>query len=165
MASLRIQSKKLTLIYRTLLVHAHNHWPEYISTMLWPFSLKAAQDHINQLNVNLDGTTPDMRFSGVAAKNLILRNFHTFGCHWYVLDSLLQTNPKGIPKWDPQAQLGIYFGRSPDHTINVALVLNPKTGLVSPQYHVVFDDDFTMVPHLRKGTVLPNWERLVLGSR
>ena len=71
--------------------------------MVWPFALKAAQDRLNQLNVNLDGTTLDMRFSGVAAKNLILRDFHTFVCPCYVLDSRLQKNPKGIPKWDPQA--------------------------------------------------------------
>ena len=46
----------------------------------------------------------------------------------------------------------------------MALVLNPKTGLVSSQLHVVFDDDFTTVPHLRKGTVMPNWRKLVDGS-
>ena len=44
-------------------------------------------------------------------------------------------------------------------------VLNPNTGLVSPQYCLVFDDDFTTDLHLRKGTVPPNWEKLVLGSR
>ena len=44
------------------------------------------------------------------------------------------------------------------------MVLNPKTGLVSPQFHVVFDDDFTTVPHLRKGTVPPNWAKLVESS-
>ena len=125
--------------------------------MLWPFALKAAHDCLNQLNVNLDGTTPDMIFSGVAAKNLRLRDFHTFGCPCYVLDSRLQTNQKGVPKWYPRARLGIYIGRSPAHAGNVELVLNPNTGLVSPQYHVVFDDDFTTAPHLRKGTVPPNW--------
>ena len=60
--------------------------------------------------------------------------------------------------------MGIYLGKYPAHAENVALVLNPKTGLVTPQYHVVFDDDFTTVLHLRKGTVPPNWEKLVLGS-
>ena len=59
--------KQLTLISQTLLVHAQNYWPEHISTMLWPFALKAAQDRINQLNVNLNGTTLDMIFSSVAA--------------------------------------------------------------------------------------------------
>ncbi len=40
-------------------------------------------------------------------------------------------------------------------------MLNPTTGLISPQFHVVFDDDFTTVPHLRRGTVPPNWADLV----
>ena len=102
--------------------------------MLWPFSHKAVQDRLNQLNANLDSTNPDMRFSGVAAKNLRLRDFHKFGCPCYVLDSCLQTNLKGVPKWDPRARLGIYLGRYPAHAGNVALVLNPKAGLVSPQY-------------------------------
>ena len=62
--------------------------------MLWPFALKAAQYRLNQLNVNLDETNPDMIFSGVAAKNTRLRDFHTFGCLCYVIDSRLQTNPK-----------------------------------------------------------------------
>ena len=106
-----------------------------------------------------------MIFSGVAAKNIRLRDFHTFDCPFYVLESCLQTNPKGVPKWDPRARLGIYLGRSPAHAGNVALVLNPSTGLVSPKYHVVFDDDFTTAPHLIKGTVPSNWEKLVLGSR
>ena len=30
---------------------------------------------------------------------------------------------------------------------------------------MVFDDCFTTVPHLRKGTVPPNWEKLVQGSK
>ena len=95
--------KQLTLISRNLLIHAQNYWPEYISTMLWPFALKAAQDCLNQLNVNLDGTTPYVIFSGVAAKNFRLRYFCTFGCPCYVLDSRLKTNPKGVTKWDPRA--------------------------------------------------------------
>ncbi|KAL7463725.1 hypothetical protein ACHAXS_009080, partial [Conticribra weissflogii] len=114
--------KTLTLISRTLLLHAQRHWPEYITTMLWPLALKAAQDRMNQLT-----------------------------------DSRLQTNPKGVPKWEPRARLGIYVGQSPHHAGNVALVLNPNTGLISPQFHVVFDDDFSTVPHLRKGTVPPHW--------
>ena len=77
----------------------------------------------------------------------------------------MQTNPKGVPKWEPHARLGIYIGRSPAHAGNVSLVLNPKTRLVSPQFHVVFDDNFMTVPHLQKCTVPPNWEKLVVGSR
>ena len=71
----------------------------------------------------------------------------------------------GAPKWEPRARLGIYVGHSPIHAGSVALVLNPKTGLVSPQYHVVFDDDFTTVPHLHANTVPENWAKLVKNSR
>ncbi|KAL7457785.1 hypothetical protein ACHAXS_000408, partial [Conticribra weissflogii] len=95
--------KSLTLISRTLLLHAQRHWPEYISTILWPLALKAAQDRLNQLNINLDGKTPEMLFSDVAAASLRLRDFHTWGCPVYILDSWLQSNPKGVPKWEPQA--------------------------------------------------------------
>ena len=32
--------KELTLIARTLLLHEIRHWPDYTTTMMWPFSLK-----------------------------------------------------------------------------------------------------------------------------
>ena len=34
--------KHLTLTSRKILVHAQNHWPKYISTMLWTFAFKEA---------------------------------------------------------------------------------------------------------------------------
>jgi len=40
------------------------------------------------------------------------------------------------------------------------LVFNPRTGHVLPQYHVVFDDDFTTVPYMEKGERPPNWDGL-----
>ena len=48
----------------------------------------------------------------------------------------------GPSKWEQRARIGIYLGHSPFHAGSVALVLNPRTGLVSPQFHVVFDDNF-----------------------
>ena len=153
------------LTSRTLLVYAQNNWPEYISTMLCPFALKAAQDSLKQLNVNFQDTNPDMRYSGVAAMTLCLRDFHSFGCLCYILDSQLQINPKGVPTWEPRARLEIYLGRSLAHAVNVALVIHLKNGLVFPQFHVVFDDNFTTVPHLQKGTVPTNWNKLVIGSQ
>ena len=84
----------------------------------------------------------------------------------YILDTRLQcVGGGGPPKWDPRAHLGIYLGNSPSHAGSVALVMNPKTGLVSPQFHLVFDDNFETVPHLRAGTVPDNWSDLVTNSR
>ena len=44
------------------------------------------------------------------------------------------------------------------HVNNVALILNPCIGLVSPQFHFIFDDHFTTVPSLHKRTTLANWK-------
>ncbi len=43
----------LTLVSCMLLLNTQCHWPEYITTMLWPIALKVAQDRMNQLTVNL----------------------------------------------------------------------------------------------------------------
>jgi len=158
--------KELTLTSRTMLLHAQRHWPEYITTMLWPFALLAAADQMNNLRIDSKGNTAQMKFSNVSGYKNRLSNYHTFGCPVYVLDARLQsTGGAGPPKWDPRCRLGIYVGHSPAHAGSVALVLNPKTGLISPQYHVVFDDDFSTVPHLRAGTVPENWKQLVDNSR
>ena len=56
------------------------------------------------------------------------------------------------------------MGHSPCHSGTVALVLNPNTLHVSPQYHVVFDDEFTMVNSLRNGELPNKWLQLVTSS-
>jgi hypothetical protein len=60
--------------------------------------------------------------------------------------------------------MGIYVGRSPSHAANVSMILNPRTGHISPQFHVVHDNDFTTVPYLRTATVPPHWAALVAAS-
>jgi len=60
--------------------------------------------------------------------------------------------------------MDIYVGRSPSHASNVTLKLNPCTGHVSPQFHVVYDDDFTTVPYLQTAAVSPHWAELVHAS-
>jgi hypothetical protein len=60
--------------------------------------------------------------------------------------------------------MGIYVGCSPSYTSNIELILNPRTGHVSPQFHVVFNDDFTMVPYLCTSMVPPHWADLVRSS-
>ena len=39
-------------------------------------------------------------------------------------------------------------------------LFNPKTARVSPQYHIIFDDDFSTVPFMERGEVPPNWDDL-----
>ena len=124
--------KELTLTARIILLHAQRHWPEYISSILWPLALKSASDRINHLSLNDSLESPLSRISGSA--NIILpEDFHTWGCPVYVLDHWLQSSNSGATKWEPRSRLEIYViyvGRSPFHAGNVALVLNPTTGHV-----------------------------------
>ena len=39
--------------------------------------------------------------------------------------------------------------------------VNPANGHVSPQFHVVFDNEFSTVTFIREGTISPNWTYLV----
>lgn len=39
--------------------------------------------------------------------------------------------------------------------------MNLKSGLVSPHFHVVFDDEVSTVPYLSSEATPPNWEKLV----
>ncbi len=91
--------------------------------------------------------------------------YHTFGLPCFVLDSCLQSGVGGAPKWKPQSCLGIHVGHSPSHAGLVARILNPWTGHVSPQFHVVFDDHFTTVPFMEKNEVPPHWAKLIENSR
>ncbi len=59
--------KEITLGARTLLLHAIRFWPEYITTMLWPYAIKCTEDRLNNWTINQQGNTPEMSFSGVHA--------------------------------------------------------------------------------------------------
>ena len=143
-----------------MLLNAKRHWPDMITNMLWPFALKMTADWLNTFMENNEGLSPNEVLSGIWAE-LDSRGFQVFGCPVFVLDHCLQNGIEGILKWDPRARVGIYLGESPYHAGNVALVLNPRTGHVSPQYHMVFDDDFNTVPHMLAGTVPQHLEKLV----
>ena len=73
----------------------------------------------------------------------------------------MQGSIAGLSKWEPRSYSRIYLGHSPFHVVSVALVLNPETIHVSPQFHVVFDEEFSTFPFMREGTITPNWTDIV----
>ena len=79
------------------------------------------------------------KFAGITT-DITFKSHHTWGCPFYFLDAIFQGYIAGLPNWEPRSYAGIYIGRSPFNTVSVSLVLNPATGYVSPQLHVVFDD-------------------------
>ncbi|KAL7463822.1 hypothetical protein ACHAXS_004178 [Conticribra weissflogii] len=151
------------LITRTLLLHAKHHWPEMITTMLWPQALKAAETHLNHLPVNIDGKTSLSCFADVDCQ-VFARDFHTWGCPVFVLDGRLQSDPKGVPKYGSQdAELELYgeFASVCRLRLPSSSTQNPTTG---PQFHVVFDHTFSTVRYMRNKMVPPHWAELVKNS-
>ena len=74
-------------------------------------------------------------------------------------------HPKDVPKWEPRARVGIYImGHSPSHAGSVTQVLNPTSGHVLPQFHLVFNNTFSTAPHMREGTIPTHWAELVRNS-
>ena len=138
----------------TMLMHAESKWPDIISTNLWPYALREANETLNATPSKVTGKVANQMFADTDAPTVI-RHFHPFGCPTYVLNSSLAAG-KSIPKWHKRARLGVYLGRSPNHAQSVALVLNLATGLVSPQFHLKFDDLFETVKH--QDTFPNNWK-------
>ena len=149
---------------RINLLFAQRKWPEAIGTILWPFAWKDYERKYNHFHLDNEGLSPITKFARTNAVPNI-RDFHPFGCPVFVLDSKLQSGGGSIPKWNPRARAGVYLGHSPCHAGSVALVLNPKTLIVSPQYHIVFDDEFSTVPFMRDGNIPSHWRDLVLQSQ
>ena len=50
------------------------------------------------------------------------------------------------------------------HAGSVAIILNPVTGHVSQQYHVVYDKTFSTVSHMRDETIPPTWYKMCKNS-
>ena len=136
-------------------MHAQRYWPEFVDTMLWPFDIKVDIERFNFLQLDLYGNTPTARFHNIKNIKPNAHKYHIFGCPVYVLNYKLQSGYIGPPKWDPRSQVRVYLSHSPMHAGYLALVLNPVTGHVSPQYHVVYDEIFSTVSHIRDETIPP----------
>ena len=118
--------------------------------------MKAMAEQMNTLHVNSEGQTPESIMYGIDLETIPMKTFHTLFCPVYILDHQLQSaGGPGPPKWEPRSRIGVYLGNSPFHAGSVALVFNPKTARVSPQYHVIFDDNFSTVPYMERGKVPP----------
>jgi hypothetical protein len=69
-----------------------------------------------------------------------------------MLTSELQSN-RPFHKWLQRSKAGIYFGRSPQHGRNVALVMDRDTALVSPQFHVAYEANFDTVKNIKTKSI------------
>ena len=152
---------------RTMLLHATFHWPEQNHLTLWPYAFEHAAFLWNNLPSRTSGLAPIELFTGVSLTSFDhLQRSHVWGCPAYVLDPNLQDGKK-LPKWQARARRGQYLGISPDHSSTIGRILNLRSGFISPQYHVIYDDLFATVPNAESGgTLEPSldgsfWRKLI----
>jgi hypothetical protein len=153
---------------RTMLLHAMIHWPNETSVDLWPFAVDYAVYLWNRLPKQDSGLAPIELLSGVTMDTSVLGRMRTFGCPCYLLDTKIQDGKK-LPKWKPKSRRGQFLGMSKRHASTIGLIWNLKTGAVSPQFHVVYDNLFTTIPLIPKPDEEEpepkNWEELLTFSR
>ena len=160
----RIAEKRirdLTEATRTSLLDAKAKWRKAIHISLWPYTLRHANNTFNSVPSRKQrqpgNHTPLELFANTDVRPNVQQS-HPFGCPAYVLGNKLQ-NQQSLRRWMPRSRLGINLGFSLLHARSVALILNPRTGLVSPQYHVKFDDLFETTTYARNTALdLREWQ-------
>ena len=150
---------------RAMLLHVRLHWPAEFDASLWPFALDYAAWIYNHIpRADKAHMCPDELFSKTKLGCWALRRCRVFGCPSFVLDNRLQDGKK-IPKWEPRARTGMFLGFSNEHSSTVGLILNLKTGAISPQFHIVYDELFTTVSTEFDIDLEENWIDLWKHSR
>jgi hypothetical protein len=151
-----------------MLLHAVLHWPNQADLSLWPFAL----EHAIYLWKNMPSHETLMVVIEIFTSTKFpsydhLQQSHVWGCPVYILDPKLQDGKK-LPKWLPRTQRRQYLGVSPQHSSTIGHILNLRTGFVSPQHHVIYDDLYSMVSNAETGSILDidqfqvdNWAKLI----
>ena len=121
-----------------MLIHAAICWPAQADSALWPMAIDYALDHHNHMPCPSTGMlSPLALLQHTNTAHTHFKDMHVWGCPAFVLEP--------FPKWKNQSCCSLFVGFSPHHPALVPLILNPQTGKISPQFHVVFDDWFTSV--------------------
>lgn len=130
---------------RAMLIHAMIHWPLETSLDLWPFAVEYAVYLYNHMPRRDSLKAPvELFFDTSFDVSSVLSNAKCWGCPAYVLEPTLQDGRK-LPRWSPKSKLGQFLGRSREHADAVGRIRNRKTGAISAQFHVVYDNFFTTV--------------------
>ena len=131
-------------IARAMMIHSSMHWPELADTSLWPMAVQHAAFLWNRVPDPSTGLSPLDIFSKSRYNLSKFHDIHVWGSPIYVLDKRIADGKK-LPRWTPRSSRCMYVGVAPTYASTVPLVLNPSTGSITPQFHVVFDDNFTTV--------------------
>ena len=120
----------------------------------------------NHLPNQHTGLSPNEIFSQSLEPNLdYFKMTQVWGCPTYVLEPNIQDGRK-IPKWQPKSRREAFLGFSKQHSSIIGLILNLRTGSITPQYHVVYEDLFTTVTNCKYHGIslehqIEDWRTLV----
>ena len=151
-----------------MLIHASTCWKNSMTANLWPYAIRNACEAINHTPSLQDSKrrAPIEMFTATkVASNP--KHWKPFRSPVYVLDNDLQGQGP-FHKWKHRSKVRVNLGKSPQHSRNVALVLDRSTELVSPQFHVAFDSAFDAVKEIttksmwqtKAGFVLPRQKKM-----
>jgi hypothetical protein len=131
-------------IARTLLLHAAIYWPDATDAQLWPMAVDHAVFLHNHMPREDSGLSPHGLFSKQRWSHSKFHDLHVWGCSLYTLDKMIADGNK-LPQWKPRSTREVYMGMSKKHASTVPIGLNPGTGAITSNYHVIFDDWFSTV--------------------
>jgi hypothetical protein len=143
---------------RSMLNHAISRWNKTITAELWPFAIQ----HVTRINNTIKRRSRDYniipweQFTGERSK-LDQTDMHPLFCPVCVLERRMQegTSP---PKWTKHTTQKFYVGHIHHYSKSVPMVWDPKTKLVLPQCHVMFDNNFNIVhapdPNIRQADIM-----------
>ena len=127
-------------------MHQLLHWPDQADQLQWPYVLNNAVHIWNNMPDCTSSLSPYEKFTGTKSphgSNPLLST-RVWGCLAFLLDPALQDGRK-LPKFKKHLRCGVYLWYSPTHSHSIGCSLNPETGYISSQYHVVYDELFSTV--------------------
>jgi hypothetical protein len=128
-----------------MLNHAISKWDKTIAPELWPFAIQQVATIYNttkRRSRDYD-TSPWEQFT-VKRSKLKQSGMHPLFCPVYVLDRCMQGGTS-TPKCTERTNQKVYVGHLHRYSRSVPMVWDPKTKLVSPQFHIMFDGNFDTV--------------------
>jgi len=147
--------KIITTKARTMMIHSSMHWPDVDDKALWPLAVSYAAHLYNHTPNKTTGLAPIEIFTRTKSDHTALKSAHPWGCPVYVLEPSLTHAGGKLPRWQPRSRRAQFVGVSPMHANTIGLVRNLRTGFITPQYHLVFDDWFETVA--ATGSEPPEW--------
>ena len=127
-----------------MLLHALQMWPDVVTSEFWSYAFLHTFHLHNCTPWSNEMKSPFTLFTD-EDMNHTPNDFKVFRSPVYVHNLTLQSGTLSPGKWKERSYQGVYVGHLPHHVSNIILMHNPKTQLVSPQYHVIHDESFETV--------------------